>query len=141
MHTRWQTTALSGEGAALYPGRWNQAGLRAVYLADSLALAVLETLVHLEATATTEPYVAIEVDVPDEAIESPVAWPAGWENDLAVTRGIGSEWLRSGKTLALRVPTALVPDGGHLLVNPTHPDLAQIRESRQLQFRWDDRLL
>ena len=112
-----------------------------MYLADSLALAVLETLVHLEATATTEPYLAIEVDVPDEAIESPVALPAGWENDLAVTRRIGSEWLRSGKTLALRVPSALVPDGGNLLVNPTHPDLAQIRESRQLQFRWDDRLL
>jgi len=141
VHARWQATALSGEGAALYPGRWNQAGLRAVYLADSLALAVLETLVHLEATDTTEPYLSIEVDVPDDTIEWPANLPAGWENDLAVTRKLGSEWLRSGKALAFRVPSALVPDGGNLLVNPAHPAMAQIRESRRLPFRYNNRLI
>lgn len=42
---------LDGEGARLYGGRWNSpglaGGLAVVYTASSLALAILETRVHL----------------------------------------------------------------------------------------------
>nr|MBP8283232.1 RES domain-containing protein [Chromatiaceae bacterium] len=43
--------AFSGEGARLYGGRWNSPGVAVVYTAQSLSLAQLELLVHLEAEA------------------------------------------------------------------------------------------
>jgi RES domain-containing protein len=39
---------LSGAGAAVRPGRWNEEGQHVVYAAPTLALAVLETAAHLE---------------------------------------------------------------------------------------------
>jgi len=46
VHARCAEGALSGEGASLYPGRWDRPGEPVVYLASFLALAVLETRVH-----------------------------------------------------------------------------------------------
>ena len=38
---------LDGEGARRVGGRWNSAGRAVVYMAESIALAVLENLVHM----------------------------------------------------------------------------------------------
>ena len=37
---------LSGVGAALYPGRWNRAGIEAIYTSTEIGVPVLERLVH-----------------------------------------------------------------------------------------------
>ena len=37
---------LSGIGAALYPGRWNQPGQEAIYTSTEVSVPVLERLVH-----------------------------------------------------------------------------------------------
>jgi RES domain-containing protein len=37
---------LSGAGAALYPGRWNKAGVEAIYTSTEAGVPVLERLVH-----------------------------------------------------------------------------------------------
>ncbi|HET8986562.1 MAG TPA: RES family NAD+ phosphorylase [Trueperaceae bacterium] len=140
VHARWQDTALSGDGAALYPGRWNRTGERVVYLADTLALAVLETLVHLEAVTTEEPCVAIELALPDELLQSAAPLSSGWQQDLKITRDLGSRWLSAGTALALRVPSVLVPDGANVLLNPAHRAARLVEEVRRLPFRWDDRL-
>lgn len=93
MHARWEDTAFSGEGAALYPERWNSAGERVVYLADSPALTVLETLVHLEAPTTEEPYVAIELYLSEANVEKVGPLQEGWQTDLNLTRTTASAWL------------------------------------------------
>ncbi|MDX6710688.1 MAG: hypothetical protein QOH96_1704, partial [Blastocatellia bacterium] len=48
--TRLAAQAFDGEGARLYGGRWNSVGVRMVYTAGSLSLAVLEIFVHIENT-------------------------------------------------------------------------------------------
>jgi formylglycine-generating enzyme required for sulfatase activity len=45
----WKANDLSGNGSALYPGRWNSQGRPLVYSSSSIALACLETVVHLAA--------------------------------------------------------------------------------------------
>ena len=42
----WIDAAFSGDGSRRYGGRWSSKGNRAIYLADSLALATLEIMVH-----------------------------------------------------------------------------------------------
>ncbi|HBH73634.1 MAG TPA: hypothetical protein DDY43_09370 [Synechococcales bacterium UBA10510] len=43
----WSANDLSGNGSALHPGRWNSRDQPIVYSSSSIALACLETVVHL----------------------------------------------------------------------------------------------
>lgn len=140
VHSRWQKTALSGEGAALYPGRWNKAGERMVYLGSSLALAALETLVHLEVDAVDTPFTAIEVSFPDDEISDVGKLKKDWRNDLEYSRALGSKWLASGSPLALLVPSAIVTVEMNVLLNPSHPSRKSVKELRMFPFEWDSRL-
>ena len=45
----YEADDLSGKGAEITGGRWNEKGMAVVYAADSRSLACLETLVHLAA--------------------------------------------------------------------------------------------
>lgn len=57
---------LDGQGAALYPGRWNKAGVRMVYTSQSPELAMLELLTKLN-PAAFRVCLAVEIDVPADA--------------------------------------------------------------------------
>ena len=67
---RYAATALSGEGSARYPGRWNTRGSRVAYVSEHLSLAVLEILAHAENLDTLSQYIALRVDVPDDSIST-----------------------------------------------------------------------
>jgi RES domain-containing protein len=57
---------LSGNAAALHPGRWNEEQQSVVYTAASLALAVLETAAHIDDAGLPQNRFVIELQVPDE---------------------------------------------------------------------------
>ena len=59
--------AFTGEGARLYEGRWNSAGVAIVYTAASQSLAALEMVVHLESSELLDSYVVFEVGI-DESL-------------------------------------------------------------------------
>lgn len=139
-HARWADTALSGEGASRYPGRWNRSGEQMVYLSSSLALAVLETLVHLEVMAIQQPYLALEFELPAELVADAPTLPESWRQDRETTREIGSRWLQARASLALRVPSAIIPAEPNYLLNPRHPELSHVQLLRRLDFIWDERL-
>jgi RES domain-containing protein len=61
-----QHAAFDGIGASTYGGRWNSPGKRVVYTSTSLALAVLEVLVHLPGQKVPRNYVAVPADIPDQ---------------------------------------------------------------------------
>ncbi|MCC6739998.1 MAG: RES domain-containing protein [Planctomycetia bacterium] len=142
-HRRGQ--AFTGEGASRYPGRWNPLGLRAVYLAESPGLAVLEMFVHLETSDALHHFALVRVDIPDRVRiqEAPRRLPADWRRNppAASTRRIGGDWLRRGRTALLRVPSVLVPHATNLVLNPLHPDFPRIRIGPPERFRLDFRLL
>ncbi len=52
---------LTGEGARLYGGRFNPSGIPAVYTSQSIALALLEILVHLDKSEVPTDYVAMAI--------------------------------------------------------------------------------
>lgn len=134
---------LSGEGARLYGGRWSSPGRAAVYLADSLALAAMELLVHLGNAAVLQTYRKMPVYIPEELVMhiKPGDLPPEWEiGPRAITRAIGDGWLAQGQSAILQVPSAVVPVESNFIANPRHPDFPAIKPGSITDFRYDPRL-
>ena len=111
-----------------------------VYLADSLALAVLETRVHLEAFVVHQPYVALEYELPDAVEGLDDELPEDWPENVEYTRALGGRWLREGPSPVLRVPSAVVPVECIYLLNPLHPEASNTTLLRRLDYAWDRRI-
>lgn len=138
-------TAFSGTGARRYGGRWNSPGIPVVYTSESQSLAVLEILVHLQAPVLLEKYVLIEVGI-DEALINDLdrsRLQRNWRAEPAPVqlRNIGDEWVRNGSSVALRVPSALVPAENNFLLNPAHTDFEKLIIGKPVPFSFDERLL
>lgn len=134
---------LNGQGAALYPGRWNKAGVRMVYTAQSPELAMLELLTKLNPAAFGV-RLAVEIDVPADARVQDAA-PAmlahllrGEEGD---TQAYGTGWVAREQSLVLKVPSAVLPVSSNYLLNPLHPQAKQLRVVRQIEVGMDPRLV
>jgi len=141
---RWAATAMDGEGARRYGGRWNPAGLPAVYLAESRALAALEIMVHAPRAMLQLEWRVIEVEVPDTLIEKvqPRKLPPGWRDQPSslAAQHFGGDWLKSGKGVALVLPSVIIPQEQAMLLNPAHADMRGIKWSAPKLFQFDPRL-
>lgn len=136
---------LSGSGGLLHRGRWHNQGRPVVYLAESAAGALLEALVHIEASHPSEmplSYQLLEIDVPEAATVTDVAEPLGdaWQQELAATRRIGDQWLAAQASLLLRVPSAVVGRTFNVLMNPAHPQAQTCRVVSVARYPFDGRL-
>jgi RES domain-containing protein len=69
--------------------------------------------------------------------------PADWRTPrrLEDLRRIGGEWAASRRTVALAVPSAVLPDETNYLLNPLHPDFRRVRIGRPRALVTDVRLL
>lgn len=132
---------LDGEGARLAGGRWNSPGMPVVYCSSSLALAALEALVNIprlrRRAGELQPLVAVALEVDEAAIADP-GFPR--TQDVAVSRQIGDAWLRSISSLALAVPSRVIPLERNVLLNPRHPAMAEVHVVLTEPFVFDDRL-
>lgn len=137
--------AFTGDGARLYGGRWNSAGRLVVYTAESRALALAEILVHLESAGVLSKYVVfqVEIDEPHIVHLDVGDLPRNWRAEPAPRRLqlLGDEWLDSGKSAALRVPSAIVVGEFNYLLNPLHPDFSELRIHNPERFSIDRRLV
>ncbi len=140
--------AFSGEGARLYGGRWNSPGVAVVYTAQSLSLAQLELLVHLEAEAVLWGHWRyFAVDVAPRTIMACESWidlPPDWAAwpAPAATQAIGDRWIAESVSVALSVPSAVTPGEYNLLLNQAHPEYAAaVLVAAPESLRLDQRLI
>lgn len=138
---------LTGGGAKVTGGRWNEKGLAVVYASTSRALACLETVVHLNAGGLPLNRYLVEVSVPGTVWtaarrETSASLPVGWDAEPAglTSVGLGSEWLRAGKTALLVVPSVIVPEEFNVLLNPLHPESAGVTGKKVRKWSYDPRL-
>lgn len=139
---RHAATAFSGEGAAIAGGRWNSRGVRAVYTSSFQSLAVLETLVHFNPQVPL-PYVLFRVEVEASWIETLTPLPGGWR-EMPVSRSsqhAGDRWIAQQRSLALEVPSTLVPGESNVVLNPAHPDFGKVKIGQPEPFAFDPRLI
>lgn len=132
----------SGEGARLYGAGWNSPGRAVIYACTTYAGAMLEKLVHT-GRQIPKHQVCVTFEFPDNLKLTTLdeQHPGGWRNDdLRVSRQCGDAWLEMAETAILLVPSVVFDVERNALINPTHPDAAQIRTLSIESIRWDDRL-
>lgn len=138
---------LGGKGAEKTGGRWNRPGRPVVYSASSVALACLETVVHLNAAGLPLNRFLVRIEVPDELWQArrtltPADLPVGWSAipEGKVSLDIGDGWLQDGPTALLAVPSVIVPEEFNVLINPLHPQAAGIHAAKVRPWFYDQRL-
>ena len=138
-------TAFDGIGAKTFGGRWNHVGVPMVYLSDSPSLAALELLVHLHQSQILDAYAQIALRLPEKSIEvlELTDLPPDWRVDPAPqsTAHIGDVWIASRRSLALSVPSVVIPSQRNFLLNPSHKDFGRtVKTAVRVPFRIDPRL-
>lgn len=119
-----------------------------IYASESLSLAALELLVHLEPSEVPNDLLSIEIELPDEPAIGAVADPGRFEDlDWRATPApgwqaeLGEAWLEDGTFLWLAVPSAVVPEERNVLINPAHREFRRVRVRSEREFAFDLRLL
>ncbi len=137
-------TALSGEGAAKFGGRWNMPGTRMAYTSESQSLAALELLVHLNPPVFFM-YKSIQIQFEETLVEYvpsqelPPDWTA--EPPSLLTQRFGSRWASEYRSAILAVPSAIISTETNYLLNPLHADFSRIKIEQARDFAFDARLL
>ena len=141
LKSKYATRALSGEGARLYGGRWNNPGRPVIYTAESLALATLEILVHVKSYKELDDYQKIRFEFDEDFFTNiklenlPVNWRAGRTTDE--TRRLGDDWLKRSDYPILQVPSVIIPEECNYLLNPLHPEFSKIKSGLTKSFSFD----
>jgi len=144
--THRSATAFDGEGAFRFGGRWNSRGKRMVYTSEFLSLALLEVLVHLDASAAAPDMSAIALRIPRELI-SELPRPRAESKDadypgaLPESRARGDRWLAEAASPVLSVPSVIVPRERNMLLNPLHPQFRRLEIFPPEPLKLDERLL
>ena len=134
-----------GEGAFRFGGRWNSRGTRILYTAESLSLAALEMLVHLNNEEILLSYSFATVEFDESLILSVEKFrtlPKNW-NDLPPPleiQTIGDEWSQKKASTVLKVPSSILPVEYNYLINIEHPDFSKIKFNMPQSFTFDERL-
>ena len=143
--TKHASQAFDGEGARQFGGRWNSVGRSVVYTSSTVSLAILEILVHLETSAVLPAYSLFHIQV-DESLILHLpgdTLSTNWRDNPAPSelRFIGDQWLMEARSVALAVPSVIVPNEENFLLNPGHPDFARLTIEPPQPFSFDKRLL
>jgi RES domain-containing protein len=136
---------LDGIGGTFSEGRWHSRGERVVYFGASAAIVVLERLAHIDPDLLPRDLQLAQFTfsgkISRKYADRFSKLPPHWPRDAAVTRGIGSHWLRETASCLLVVPSAVLPEESNYVFNPQHPEAKSLRKTHERPFAFDPRLL
>jgi len=110
-------------------------------MAESIALAVLENLVHMPRQDFPRGYVCVAALLPDgiSSIHEKDLRKHPALEDLS-TAQLGDWWLDSRTSAVLQVPSFVIAAEQNFLLNPAHPEFARIQVEPPAIFHFDERL-
>lgn len=135
---------LTGTGAKLFGGRWNDVGYPALYCTQYVSLAVLEILVRTGTNFLPVDYHLIQIAIPAKLFIQKIQknkLKKDWKTDSEYTQWIGTEFLKTAVHPVLEIPSAIVDDENNFLLNPDHEDFKKIKIVSIAKFDFDHRLL
>ncbi|GJJ04227.1 hypothetical protein RugamoR64_47650 [Duganella rhizosphaerae] len=135
---------LTGAGAKISGGRWNSIGTPLIYSATNIALATIETVLHLRNGGLPFNRFLVRIDVPDSVWNTRLVLdplPGGWDAVPSgmTSRTTGDAWAASGSSALLLVPSVSVPDEYNVLINPQHADVASMTATTIRRWIYDPR--
>jgi len=138
---RW-ADSLNASGQA---ARWNSKENLVIYSANSRPLACLENVLCRSGEGLMEAFRVLTIEISDEVrveIFDDTRLPEHWASfqEVDSTQAFGDEWLRSGRTAILQIPSALLPLEFNFLINPNHADFARISLLSSEPFAFAPRL-
>jgi RES domain-containing protein len=133
---------LKGIGGLRAGGRWHEAGLPVVYLAESPAGALIEVCVHTSFNDVPPTYTLMRVEGPDVECRSILleSLPPDWATKPEITRELGDQRLREKASVVLKVPSAILPQTCNYVFNPLHPDASQFTIVQTYTYPFDMRI-
>lgn len=145
--TKAKYSALDGMGGIYGPGRWHKKGIPVIYTSEHASLAAWEKLVHVAGFDNfPEDLLLVKVELPDDAELQTVPLEVlvdGWNGFpySNETMNYGTSFLRSKEFLALRVPSAIIPDEYNVILNPLHPGIYACKVVNTYEFVFDNRII
>lgn len=130
---------LSGNGAALFGGRWNHADQPALYFGLSPTDCALDPVIlagHVPRLALK----LMQLQLPDDPDlyqqVQPDELPEGWDTLPAdkPSMDFGSAWLTRARHLGLILPSVVTGHARCLLVNPAHAAMKRIEVMQVTDF-------
>lgn len=142
--TAYTANDLSGTGAKISGGRWNSIGTPLIYSTTNIALATIETVLHIRTGGLPFNRFLVRIDVPDGVWNARVLLdplPGGWDAVPSgmTSRTTGDAWVASCSSALLLVPSVSVPDEYNVLINPLHPDVATMTATTIKRWIYDPR--
>lgn len=120
--------------------RWNPARTPMLYCGGSVSLCCLEVLVHTDPDLIPDNLVWSYA----ELLSVPESFDEHWDtSNVESTRPYGKYWIDSRRSVALKIPSVIVPHTAadfNVLLNPTHDAFADLQWQRGGKFSFDVRL-
>lgn len=134
---------LTGTGAKIYGGRWNDIGIAALYTSYTISLALVELFIHKNTFTDIVLNQLLEITV-DAEISHTINYKklkSNWKNDVEYCRYIGSEILLNENAFAISVPSAIIEQESNVILNPTAKDFNKKVKIKKINtFEFDERL-
>lgn len=111
-------------------GRWNSAGNKVIYAAESIPLAFLETMIRRQGVGFSDSFRILFLEVSDNASISMIKeeeLDRNWRESVAQCQPLGDKWYHEGKDLLLKVPSSVIPFSHNYLINMQHPGSKQVK--------------
>ena len=126
-------------------GRWNSEGNKVIYCAESIALAFLENMIRRQGVGFNDDFKTMFIQIPDEVSITSVEvaeLKKGWRNEgnCVQCRQLGNKWYEEGKTLLLKVPSAVLPEGFNFVINRLHKDFKKVKLIEATDLVPDERI-
>lgn len=113
-------------------GRWNSTGNKVLYAAESIPLAFLENMVRRQGVGFNNDFQIMIILVPDPVSREVIKLTdlaATWRdpNDYSACLPLGDRWFQEIKSIALKVPSAVMPEASNYVINTLHPDYIKVK--------------
>ncbi len=135
---------LTGEGARLYGGRWNNKMIGCIYTSENRALAVLEYTVNVNIDDIPRSLSITTLEIPDKKIKllKERELPGDWRNSPSPStiKDYGSKLLLAASELVIRIPSVIIPAEFNYLINPMHIECKKIKVIDVIDFVFDIRI-
>ena len=121
--------------------RWNSADTQVAYGGEHLALSALELLTYWGNYPSMRGYQLFTLELQASEVEEVLLRQPGIDpRDYRQTRRYGDAWVEKGRSLALKVPSVVIPMSYNYLINPQHPSFDPDRVVAHGAFAYEERI-